>query len=511
MQALEAQRGGSRTEAADQLDKVTTTMRMIANVKTLPHEPSAIAAVETDSQRRCERALDMLLTQRGDASAEVERLLADDPGCVFGHCLRAALIVRAESAASRSALTASIAAIEAACPDAGDPVRRHALAARAWLDGDSAHAVALYGAILIDWPHDVLALAVAHALDFHLGRRRVMRDRIAKVLPHWMAKMPGYASVLAMYAFALEENGQYRLAEKIARRALALDPGHPGAIHVIAHVMEMQGRVDDGLAFLAAAESAWGEGTGISVHLAWHRALFHLDANDSEGALAIYDAQIAVLGRADKAALADGSALLWRLQLQDIDVSERWRLLADRWAMNNLEDARPFYVVHAMMAFVAAGRYGAAMRLAEALPSTHGNEASSLPPEDALAAPLCEGLLAFARNEYAACVEWLKRVRHIAHRCGGSLAQCDVIHLTLTEAALRARQARFACALVAERTARKPASRLNRLLKQRLGTQPPIGIAYCASEKIRQVLRVQDQKARVRPTPQHAKAGGYTR
>ena len=86
------------------------------------------------------------------------------------------------------------------------------------------------------------------------------------------------------------------------------------------------------------------------------------------------------LGRADKAALADGSALLWRLQLQDIEVSERWRLLADHWAMNNLEDARPFYVVHAMMAFVAAGRYGAAMRLAEALPSTHGNEASSLPP-----------------------------------------------------------------------------------------------------------------------------------
>jgi hypothetical protein len=66
----------------------------------------------------------------------------------------------------------------------------------------------------------------------------------------------------------------------------------------------------------------------------------------------------------------------------------------------------------------------------------------------------------------------VKRVRHIAHRCGGSLAQCDVIHLTLTEAALRARQARLAHALVAERTARKPASRLNRWLKQRLGTDP---------------------------------------
>ena len=125
-----------------------------------------------------------------------------------------------------------------------------------------------------------------------------------------------------------------------------------------------------------------------------------------------------------------------------------------------------------MMAFVAAGRPAAAMRLTEVLRSTHSHKISSLSPEDALASPLCEALLAFARNDYAACVERLKRVRRIARRCGGSLAQCDVVHLTLTEAALRARQARLARALVAERTARKPASRLNRLLKQRLGPDP---------------------------------------
>src|SRR5262249_10151808 len=220
------------------------------------------------------------------------------------------------------------------------------------------------------------------------------------------AETAGYAGVLSPSAFAREENGQYRRAEKIARRALALDPSHPGTIHVIAHVMEMQGRVRDGLEFLAEVESAWGEGTGLSVHLAWHRALFHLDANDPDGALAIYDVRIATAGGADMAALSDGSALLWRLQLQDIDVGERWRLLADRWAMHNLADARPFYVVHAMMAFVAAGRPAAAMHLAEALPRSHGHKASS-PPEDALAAPLCEALLAFARSDYAACVEWL--------------------------------------------------------------------------------------------------------
>jgi len=452
--------------------RIAASLKNLARDRTLHVPTPAIATVEMNSRRRCELALEMLLTQRGDASAEVERLLAEDPGCVFGHRLRIALIVRAESAVSRSALRASIAAIETARSDASDPARRHAAAARAWLDGDPAYALALYGAILTEWPQDVLALAVAHALDFHLAHRRAMRNRIAKVLPHWTAEMPGYASVLAMYAFALEENGQYRRAEKIARRALTLDPGHPGAIHVVAHVMEMQGRVRDGLAFLTQVETAWGEGTGLSVHLAWHRALFHLDANDPDGALAIYDARIATACNGDMAALSDGSALLWRLQLQDIDVSERWRLLADRWAMHNLADVRPFYVMHAIMAFVAAGRPAAATGLAKTLPSTQVHNASSLRPEDALAAPLCQALLAFARKEYAACVDWLKRVRHIAHRCGGSLAQCDVIHLTLTEAALRARQAGFARALVAERTARKPASRLNQLLKQRLRTEP---------------------------------------
>ena len=453
-------------------------MTPAARTRTLPQDRAlhaatpANATAETNSLRRCEGVLDMLLTQRGDPFAEVERVVADDPGCVFGHCLRAALIVRADSAAPRSTLAQSIAAIEAACPNADDPARRHAMAARAWFEGNSAGAAILYDAILTDWPRDVLALAVAHALDFHLGRRRIMRDRIAQVLPQWTAEVPCYASVLAMYAFALEENGQYRRAEKIARRALTLDPGHPGAVHVVAHVMEMQGRVQDGLAFLAAAELVWGEGTGLAVHLAWHRALFHLDANDPKSALAIYDAQIATAGSSDMSALADGSALLWRLQLQDIDVGERWRLLADRWAMHNLADARTFYLVHAMMAFAAAGRRATAVRLAETLPSNRNNEAVPLLPEDALAAPLGEAFLAFASGDYAECVEWLKRVRHISHRCGGSLAQCDLIHLTLTEAALRARQARLARALVAERTARKPASWLNRLLQRRLGTRP---------------------------------------
>ena len=87
---------------------------------------------------------------------------------------------------------------------------------------------------------------------FRLGQRSMLRDRLARVLSSWDATIPGYASVLAMYAFGLEENGEYRRAEKMARRVLDIDPRHPGAIHVLAHVMEMQGRAREGLAFLDA-------------------------------------------------------------------------------------------------------------------------------------------------------------------------------------------------------------------------------------------------------------------
>ena len=138
--------------------------------------------------------------------------------------------------------------------------------------------------------------------------------------------------------------------------------------------MEMQGRTREGLAFLAATESAWGEGTGFSVHLAWHQALFHLDAVDPHSALTVYDAQIAKPGASDMSVLADASALLWRLQLRNIEVGGRWRLLADRWEMHSFAGVRPFYAVHAMMAFAAAGRTAAAARVFEALPHTDSKQ-----------------------------------------------------------------------------------------------------------------------------------------
>ena len=439
-------------------------------VSTFHPTPSIGTSIAPSSPPQLDRLISLLHTHRGHPAGEIDRFLADHPDSVVGHCLRAAFIVRDEQIEARPALAASIAALEGVAPGQRTG-HRHARAARAWLEGDSATALERYGAIVVDRPNDVLALVAAHALDFRLGRRRMLRDRIARVLPEWNASMPGYASVLAMYAFGLEENGEYRRAEKLARRALALDEGHPGAIHTIAHVMEMQARAREGLAFLAATESAWREGTGFSLHLAWHRALFQLDVDDTSAALATYDERIAPACNSGATALIDASALLWRLRLRSIDVTARWRQLADRWEIRMPAARRPFHAVHAMMAFSAADRLVPATRLLDALRRSDASAMST--PEESLALPLCEALNAFARADYEASIRLLERVRQLARHCGGSVAQCDVIHLMFTEAALRARKARLAHALVAERAAWKPASFFNRLLRQRAAMLMP--------------------------------------
>ncbi len=404
------------------------------------------AALEADPRvrRRCMGAYERLPAYRGNPATEIDGILTDHPRSMFAHCLRLAVIVRDDNRAEQAALAASIAAITAAGAAAGEHAQRHAAAATIWLTHDSALALDAYAALVTEQPLDGLAIAVTHALDFWLGHRRMLRDRIAGVIRQWDSTMPGYAAILALYAFGLEENGAYRQAEGLARRALAIELGLAPAIHVLAHVMEMQGRAREGLEFLGAHEAAWGQGNGLSVHLAWHRALFHLQLNDAAAALAVYDAQIANPVAPNPAALADASALLWRLRLRNVDVGARWHRLADRWETARLVDARPFFIMHAMMAFAAAGRREAATRLLATLPRLDKEDEWPRLPEHALAPPVCEALLAFAADDYATCISRLDRVSHIAHRCGGSLAQCEILQLTFAEATARARRAKLA-------------------------------------------------------------------
>jgi tetratricopeptide (TPR) repeat protein len=416
-----------------------------------------------------EDALACLHASRGDALARIDDVLAHAPDFLAGHCLRAAALILAGDAPDRPRLGGSVRAIEQQWDRASDRERRHAFAARAALEGDERLALERYGDLLIDYPTDSLAVHVAHALDFRLGQREMLRDRVAQVLPDWNESMPGFGYILGMYAFGLEETGDYVQAEEFARRALKLDPAHAGATHVIAHVLEMQGRNREGIAWLESTRHIWQNNPGFAIHNAWHLALFHVDIDESHAALAIYDRALAPRPTSSTAALVDASALLWRLELRGINLRSRWHALAACWKQRPLAGQRAFSLMHAVMAFTAAGEAALAERASALLREDTAIRTASATDDLKVAIPLADALRAFCRSDYAQAVERLNSVRAIANRCGGSLAQCDFIHLTLIEAALRSQRAQLARALVAERSARKPDSLLNWRLLARAG------------------------------------------
>jgi len=416
----------------------------------------------------CEAAIGMLLGRPGDPEAAITAALAEDPHFVMGYCLRAALLIMSADEAMEPALRDCVAAAGRLGLRANDRERRHIAAASAWLERDFPRAVRMYGEVLIDYPRDRLALRVAHFGDFFLGQHGMLRDRVAQVLPYWDESVPGYGYVLGMYAFGLEETAHYAQAEDTARRALELDRPNPGAIHAIAHVMEMQGRQREGIAWLVETAPQWNRGDGTATHYWWHLALFHLDLNEVASALDIYDACIAPRPGMSLSPLADASALLWRLHLRGVPLGGRWRELADRWAARRLGGYCPFYDLHALVAFIGAGDSAYAEESLRVLRNRAAGDGPGARRVRDISLPIAKALAAFGKGDYGAAVEGLGEIR-LRHGMSGSHAQRDAIHLTLIEAALRHRQVRLARALAAERTALKPSSAFNRALAQRAG------------------------------------------
>jgi len=408
-----------------------------------------------------EAAVQLLHGYYGDPLGRIDATLKEDPQFVMGHALRAGLMVSMAEKAAEPALRESVEAGEALWSRANERERGHIAAARAWLDGDFERATQGYAAILAEFPRDSLALQLAHLGAFYLGHSASLRDFVARVLPYWDESVPGFNYVLGMRAFGLEEMGDYKRAEATGRRALELNPKDPWAVHAVAHVMEMEGRPADGIAWLTERENDWAPDNGFAFHNWWHLALFHLDLGQADRVRGLYDERIRRQGSKTALEMVDAAALLWRLNLRGIDVGARWQELADCFEPMAGDAYYAFTDMHAMMAFTADRREKAAATLLAALERRAAGAGTNAMMTREVGLPVARAIEAFGREKHAEAVDLLLRVRPVAHRFGGSHAQRDVIGLTLLEAALRGRQYRLARALVSERIDLKPHSAFN--------------------------------------------------
>jgi tetratricopeptide (TPR) repeat protein len=416
--------------------------------------PGATPAAAADF----DQAVEAFNLYRGDPIAAVDRAIDAAPDFTMAKIFKAHLLAMSAEPQGVTDAAAIVRQLQTARLD--DREVSHLSALQQVVAGNWTAAAEHLDRHNADHPRDLVALQSGHLMDFYRANSRNLRDRIARVLPLWPADLPGYPVVLGMYAFGLEESGNYGRAEEVGRSALDRQPLDCWAHHAVAHVMEMQGRPEDGIGWMIAREPHWSSDDNVfKVHNWWHRALCHLDLGQIDEVFALYDGPIREHRSVVGLDLIDASALLWRLELCGHDVGARWVELADAWDHHADGRTYPFNDWHAVMSYLGSGRHDDVQRIIRAFRQQPTSETGRWAQDIGL--PLVEGFAAFHRGDYDTAADRLHGVRYLANRFGGSHAQRDIIDWTLTEAAVRGGMRGFAEALANERLAQKPHSPLN--------------------------------------------------
>jgi hypothetical protein len=405
----------------------------------------AVTMASDEAAAAFDHAVSGLLRYRADAPARVKALAAADPEAPLAQVLKGALGLLAFNAAQLPAARAAAEAASRLAAQATLRERAHAAALSAWAEGELDRALATWREILAAHPQDVLAFRLHHFVAFWLGRPAEMRAAAEAVRPAWGPDMPAFPAMLGCFAFAAEECGDHDAAERDGRAAVAADPADPWAAHAVAHVLEMTGREEEGIAWTEALEPNWEGANQIQHHLWWHRALFHLQLGATETVLCLYDRRFRNLASPLTASHPDlyidvqnAASILWRLRRLGVPAGDRWEELADKAEARAGDILSAFTLPHWMMALVGAERWDAAARwLAAARAAAAGEDQNAITVRE-VALPVAEAILAAGRGDPARALALLRPVAGRMAELGGSHAQQDVLWQVYLDAAVAA-------------------------------------------------------------------------
>lgn len=380
-----------------------------------------------------EEAVHGVAAHRPSTGLALNRALAADPQLAAAHALKGfanVLLAREELLPeAEQAHRAAVAALQAR--GGGTPCEQ----ALAEALGEAAQgrfyaAAARLERYLDGAPRTFLPAKVAHALRFMVGDAPGMMAVTARVLGAWSEAAPGYGFLLGCHAFALEELGDFAGAERVGLRAVELEPDDSWGLHAVSHVHEMMGRTSDGIAWLEDHRPVWSACNNFSFHMAWHLALFHLEREDHDKVLAIYDAEVRPTSTDDFRDVANAVSLLWRLEQEGVVVGRRWEELRAIAIKRRGDMTLTFSALHHLLTLLAVGDIGAAQELAGNMATRaacrNGDQATVV---DIVGHDLASTLIALAAGGTSRAR--LDRLAVDLQRIGGSHAQRDVFLRTL--------------------------------------------------------------------------------
>ena len=406
-------------------------------------------------------AIAAYLGARADTRQRLDAALAGDPACAMTHCLDGYVSMTSSTREGLERARAAVRRLRAAgAPSMAPREAAHVGALEAWSRGDMRGATRCWDALLAEWPRDLVAIKASQFVLSYLGESDRMRSTVAGVVPAWNPGVPGYGFMLGCYAYALEEAGDYALAEEMGQRAVELNPADIWAAHAVAHVREMQGRLREGIQWISTLGGEWQGCGSFARHLRWHEALYHLELEQYGRVLELYDRDVHAAASDEYLDLANAASLLWRLEQADVDVGQRWRALAEQARAHVGDHSLVFVDLHYLMALAAVGDDGAIEHFLTScdrfVAAGRGTEAEVM---KSVGVPLAQAVVAHRRRAFDEVVDRLIPVRRRLHLIGGSRAQRDVFEQLLIDAAVRSRRFDVAAMLLGERTLGRPGNR----------------------------------------------------
>jgi len=429
----------------------------------------------TESVARYDRAVDLLLRYHPDVLGAAEDLATKDAAMPMAQAFLAYLSLMSTDVPDLEGARA--AAKRLGSLTLNEREAAHATAITAWLDGRWHAAARQLDELLIEWPTDMLALAMGHLLDFFTGDARNLRDRIGRSLPSFDPDEPRAAFARGLQAFGFEESGDYARAEAAGLEALERHPDDVWALHAVVHTYEMRGLVDTGIAFMRGRQDDWGTGNLFKVHNWWHLALYLMEAGQYDDVLDVYETEV----HNDHSSgicleMLDASALLWRLTLDQVETGDRYTKLAHAWDGQLFDDHwYAFNDLHAVVALCGAGRIDDARAIINELEKYTASSRLEAGTNQAMTAevglPASRAIVAFTEERYDDVIPLLFPARARFHHFGGSHAQRDLLERTLTEAAIRSGHRDLARALLNERISLRDTSVYGLLARARVLAQ----------------------------------------
>jgi tetratricopeptide (TPR) repeat protein len=234
----------------------------------------AITTQSAEAASALDTAIHNFLHWKADIIPNLKKALAAEPDFGFGHAVNGLILHGARHIGLRSKIEASLAAAQAAAGDLTERERLYVAALDAAAGGRIAESVSIYETILAHHPTDLFAQRLSQMELFWIGEMKWSADISGRVSAHWNREVPSYGIYLSCRAFDLEETHRLEEAERLGRKAVEIDPTDVWGTHAVAHVMIMQGRHEEGIAWLDGLKDNWADANQMLLHLWWHRCLF---------------------------------------------------------------------------------------------------------------------------------------------------------------------------------------------------------------------------------------------